>query len=266
MYWEQTAVVKTDTGLTEECKITKGVRQRCVLSESLFNLYTDEIFREIDNANSVVIGGTNINNSRYADDTALMATTAADLQKFTAKINEKGKPYGMGTNLEKTKIMAVCKKNPVPNVNVLIDGTPIEQVTNMVYLGYMVTDDGISNKEIKRRIEIARNVYKNLSTMLSSRDTSIDMSKRIVKYYMWATFLYGSEMWTITRSIAKKINAFELWIYRRMLRAPWTAHKVNSEISTMLGDRQQLLTIIKQKTSSIFWEYYSKRWTTKITG
>ena len=131
MYREQTAVVKTGTGLTEEFKIKKGVRQGCVLSASLFNLYTEKIFREIDSANGVVIGGTNVNDNMYADDTVLMATTAADLQELTTKINEKGKPYGMEMKLKKTKIMVVSRKSPVPDANILIDGTPIEQVTSM---------------------------------------------------------------------------------------------------------------------------------------
>ena len=196
-----------------------------MLSASLFNLYTKKIFREIDNASGVVVEGTNINNNRYADDTSLMATTAADLQELLPKINEKEKTYGMEINVKKTKTMVVSKKNPVPEANVLIDETPIEQVTSMVYLGHMITDDGRSDKEIKRRIGIARNAYKNLPTILSSRDTSINTRKRIVKCYVWATFMYGSETWTITKSIAKKINAFEMWIYRRMLRIPWTAHK-----------------------------------------
>ena len=93
----------------------------------------------------------------------------------------------------------------------------------------MVTDDRKSSKEVKR-IEIVRNAYRNFSTILSSNDTSIDTRKCIVKCYTWATFLYGSEMWTIMKSVAKKINAFEMWIYRRMLRIPWTAHKSNNEI------------------------------------
>ena len=122
----------------------------------------------------------------------------------------------------------------------------------MVYLGHMVTDDGKSDKEMKRRIEIARNAYRNLSTILSSRDTSIDTRKRIVKCYIWATFLYGSETWTLTKSVAKKINAFEMWIYRRMLRIPWTARKANNEILTMIGSRQLLLTIVKQRQVAYF--------------
>ena len=79
MYLEQTVVCETDAGLTEEFRIKKGVRQGCVLSASLFNLYTEKMFREIASASGVIIGGTNINNNGYADDTALMATTAVDL-------------------------------------------------------------------------------------------------------------------------------------------------------------------------------------------
>ena len=83
MYLQQTVVFETDAGLTEEFRIKKGVRQGCVLSASLFNLYTEKMFREIASASGVIIGGTSINNNGYADDTALMATTAADLQELT---------------------------------------------------------------------------------------------------------------------------------------------------------------------------------------
>ena len=148
--------------------------------------------------------------------------------------------------------MAVSKENPVPDANMLTDGTSIEQVASMVYSRYVVTDDRKRDKEIKRRIEIARNVFKNLATILSSRDTSIDTRKRIVKCYIWATFLHGSETWTITMSIAKKINAFDLWIYRRMLRIPCTAHKSNNEFFTVRGNRQLLLITVKQRQVACF--------------
>jgi len=146
----------------------------------------------------------------------------------------------MEMNVKKTKAMVVSKKNPVPGANILIDETSIEQVTSMVHLGHMVTDDGKSDKEIKRRIGIARNAYKNLST-ISSQDASINTRKRIVKCYVWATFLCGTEAWTITKSIAKKTNAFEMWMYRRMRRIPWTAYMSNNEIFTMIDNKQLLL-------------------------
>ena len=115
----------------------------------------------------------------------------------------------------------------------------------------MVTDDGKSDKEI-RRIGRARSAYKNWLTILSSRDTSVNTRKRIVRCYVWATFLYDSETWSIRKSVAKKINAFEMWIYRRMLRIPWTAQNSNNDIFTMIGNKQLLLNIVKQEQAAYF--------------
>ena len=110
MYQEQTAVVRTENGLTEEFKIKKGVGQGCVLSSSLFNLYTEKIFREREGMKGVIVGGSNINNNRYADDTALLTLCTTDLQDLVTEINNKGKPYGMEVNIKKTKTMVASKK------------------------------------------------------------------------------------------------------------------------------------------------------------
>ena len=177
--------------------------------------------------------------------------TAADLQELARKVNERGKQYGMEVNVKKTKKMVASKKQPVLDANIMIDGASVEEVTSVVYLGHMVTDDGKSDKEIKRRIQIARNAYKNLSTILSSRDTSIE-TRRIVKCYIWVTLLHGSKTWTITKSIAKKLNTSEMWIYRRMLRKPWIAHKSNNEILTIINSKQLLLNIVRQRQVAYF--------------
>ena len=79
----------------------KGVRQGCILSPSLFNLYTEKIFREVKDMKGAMVGGVNINNLRYAENTALVAESAADLQELINAVNEKGKPYGMEMNVEK---------------------------------------------------------------------------------------------------------------------------------------------------------------------
>ena len=80
LYWEQSVVVRTENGMTSEFKIRKGVRQGCVLSPNLFNLYTEKIFREVEDMKGVNIGGVNINNLKYADDTVLLAGSPVDLQ------------------------------------------------------------------------------------------------------------------------------------------------------------------------------------------
>ena len=90
--------------ITEEFKIKKGARQGCVLSPNLFNLYTEKIFREVKDMKGVVIGGVNINNLRYADDTAMITENTDDLQELLEAVNKAGKPYGMEMNVKKNKI------------------------------------------------------------------------------------------------------------------------------------------------------------------
>ena len=99
----------------------------------------------------------------------------------------------------------------------------------MAYLGHMVSNDGRSDIEIKRRIEIARNAFINMSRMLTSREISVETRKRLVKCYIWSKILYGVETWTISKNMVKKIDALEMWIYRRMLRMQWAAFKANEE-------------------------------------
>ena len=128
MYWEQTAVVRTEHGITEEFQIKKGVRQGCVLSPSLFNLYTEKIFREIEDMEGVNVRGHNINNLRYADDTSLLALEEQKLQNLLTTVNDKGKLYGMEINVKKTKSMVASKKQETPKVSINLDGTAIEKV------------------------------------------------------------------------------------------------------------------------------------------
>ena len=113
--------------------------------------------------------------------------------------------------VKKTKSMAASKKLETPNVNISLDGTTIEQVQKMVYLGSITTEDGKSEVEIKRRIEITENAFNNMKTVLSSRHISINTRKRLTKCYVWSTLLYGEETWTITKTLPKRIDAFEMW-------------------------------------------------------
>ena len=155
LYWDQTASVSIMNELSEEILIQRGVRQGCVASPTLFNLYTEKIFRHIININGVNVRRKHYNNLRYADDTALLAGNEYELSELTSKINEVGKQFGMKINIKETKAMVVSKKSTSPKINISIDGQQIEQVTSYMYLGSLITEDGRSEKEIKRRIMIA---------------------------------------------------------------------------------------------------------------
>ena len=125
MSWEQTAVVRTKNRVSSGFKIRKGVRQGCVLSPNLYNLYSEKIFREIEGMPGVVIGGVNINNLRYADDTGLLATDSLKLQDLINTVNEAGQEYGMSINIKKTKVMVVTKKEITPSVQIAIEGRAV---------------------------------------------------------------------------------------------------------------------------------------------
>ena len=101
----------------------------------LFNLYTEKIFREVENMTGITIGGVNIKNFKYADDTVLFTFSSQDLQSLVDKVNETRKPYGMDLNVVKTKAMVISKQIQAPKINIKILGRSIEQVSEMVYVG-----------------------------------------------------------------------------------------------------------------------------------
>ena len=238
--------------MTSEFKIKKGVRQGCVLSPNLFNLYTEKIFREVEDMKGVSIGGVNINNLRYADDTVLIAESSMNLQALLTAVNEKGKSYGMEMNITKTRSMVVSRNKPVPNISIKIEGKPIQQVDSIIYLGFMTTEDGKCDKEIKRRIEIARTAFENMSKILTSRNININVRLRIAKCYIWSTLLYGAEIWTLTKVTSDKLEAFEMWLYRRMLRISWKEHKTNEEVLNKMKTKRTLLNTIKTRKCQYF--------------
>ena len=160
LYWDQTAVVDTESRVSNEFEIKKGVRQGCVLSPSLFNLYTEKMFKEVKDLNGVTINGININNLRYADDTALLCFCTNDLQMLLDACNEAGKSHEMEMNIKKTKTMVVSETSPSPRINTTLEGSPIQKTNSLTYLGSLNTEDGRREKEVKRRIKIARSAFK----------------------------------------------------------------------------------------------------------
>ena len=246
MYWEQSAVVRTEFGTTTEFQIKKEVRQGCVLSSSLFNLYTEKIFKEVEEMNGVVIGGVNISNLRYPDDTALICFCPIDLQSLVTVVNDAVKPYGMEMNIIKTRTMVVGKTTPTPRRNIMFDGKSIEQTDKMVYLGGLLTAEGKCEKEVTRRKALAKSVFHEMSRVLKSRNINM---RRILQCYIWSTLLYGCETWTLTKTMGRKLEAFDMWVYRRMLRVSWTEHTTIEEVLKMVNTTSSLLLNKKENAS-----------------
>ena len=189
----------------------------------------------------VNVGGKNYNNL-YADDTALLAGNEKELTELTSKINEVGKLFGMRINIKKNKAMVVSKKPNSPKITIAIDGQHIEQVTSYMYLGSLITEDGRCEKETNRRILIARTTFTNMRTLLPCRGINLKNRLRAIQCYIWSTLFYGAETWIIiTNSLLSRLDAFEIWAYRRVLKISWTEKITNEEVSRRMGTDREIV-------------------------
>ena len=134
------------------------------------------------------------------------------------KVKEKSEKVGLKLNIQKTKIMASR-----PNTSWEIDGATVETMTDFILGGSKITADGDCSHEIKRRLLLGRKVMTNLDSILKSRDTTLPTKVCLVKVMVFPVVMYGCESWTIKKAEGRRIDAFELWCWRRLLRVPWTA-------------------------------------------
>uniref|UniRef100_A0A4W2EEK2 RNA-directed DNA polymerase n=1 Tax=Bos indicus x Bos taurus TaxID=30522 RepID=A0A4W2EEK2_BOBOX len=225
LYAGQEATVRTGHGKTDWFQIGKGVCQGCILSPCLFNLYAEYIMRNtgVEEAQAgIKIAGRNINNLRYADDTTLMAKSEEELKSLLMKVKEESEKVSLKLNIQKTKIMA---SGPITSWQ--IDG---ETVADFIFGGSKITADGDCSHEIKRRLLLGRKVMTNLDSILKSRDITLPTKVRLVKAMVFPVIMYGCESWTVKKAEHRRIDAFELWCWRRLLQVPWTARRFNQSI------------------------------------
>ncbi len=109
--------------------------------------------------------------------------------------------------------MVVSRYQDKENISIKVDGIRLEQVEKFKYLGHIITDDGRSDNEIRRRIEIARKNFINMKDVLTTRRLNLETRKRIMRCYVLSTFLYASETWTFSKELCQKVEAFEMWLY-----------------------------------------------------
>ena len=234
--------------MSDPIEIKKGVRQGCVLSPSLFNLYTEFIFRETEDLPGVKIGGINLNNIRYADDTVLLTENEQDLQNLVTSVEKESKKYGLKMNVKKTKTMIITKKQTIPKLGIKVDEKYVEQVESFIYLGQRITEDGRSESEVIRRIAKSKNAFASMHHLLTSRNIRVATRMRLVRCFIWSLFLYGCETWTLTTKVEKKIEAFEMWIYRRILKISWKEKKTNKYVLNEMNlEKTQLLNTIHKR-------------------
>ena len=138
------------------------------------------------------------------------------------KVKEGSEKVGLKLNIQKTKIMA---SGPITSWE--IDG---ETVVDFIFLSSNITVDGYCSHEIKRHLLLGRKVMTNLDSILKSRDITLPTKVRLVKAMAFSVVMYGCESWTVKKAESQRIDGFELWCWRRLLRVPWTARRSNQSI------------------------------------
>ena len=169
----------------------------------------------LDEAQAVFkIAGRNINNLRYADNTTLMAESKEELKSLLMKVKEESEKVGLKLNIQKTKIIA---SGPINLWQ--IDGETMETVRDFILGGSKITAGGDCSHEIKRHLFLGRKVT-NLDSILKSRDITLPTKVHLIKAMAFLVVMYGCESWTIKKAEHQRIDAFELWCWRRLLRVP----------------------------------------------
>ena len=151
-----------------------------------------------------------------------MAESEEELKSFLVKVKEESEKVGLKLNIQKTNIMA---SGPITSWQ--IDG---ETVADFIFLDSKITADGDCSHEIKRLLLLGRKVITNLESIFKSRDITLSTKVRLVKAVVFPVVMYGCESWTIKKAEHQRIDAFELWCWRRLLRVPWTERRSNHSI------------------------------------
>ena len=151
-----------------------------------------------------------------------MAESEEELKSLSMKVKEESEKVGLKLNIQKTNIMA---SGPITSWE--IDG---ETVSDFIFLGSKITVDGDCSHEIKRHLLFGKKVMTNLDSILKSRDLTLPIKVHLVKAMVFPVVMYGCESWTVKKPQPRKIDAFELWCWRRFLRVPWTARRANQSI------------------------------------
>ena len=172
----------------------------------------------------IKIAGRNINNLRYADDTTLMAKSEEELKSLLMKVKEESEKAGLKLNIEKTKIMA---SSPITSWQ--LDGETVEEVADFIFLGSKILQLVTAAMKLKDAYSLEEK-YDQPRQHIEKQRHYFANKVHLVKSMVLPVVLYGCESWTIKKAERRRIVAFGLWCWRRLLRVPWTARRSNQSI------------------------------------
>ena len=247
LYWEQEAAIRVDNEYSEYKPICRGVREGCVFPQT-FLIYSEMILRNIEQHDGITVGGYNVNNLWYADDTVLIADSEEKLQDIIMKVTKESENKGFQLNARKTECMVISKRPDTPICNVSCKGQII-QVNTFKYLGFKITPDTKCHFEIKKRIARSKDALTKMKTIFTNRNIRLNTKFNTIKTYAWSILLYGCECWTLTKNLERRLEAVEVWFIRRNMRISRTT---NEEVIEMARYKRSLLKIIRARQMKFF--------------
>ena len=244
LYMKQSTVVRVNNKHSERCDIGQGVRQGCLISPTLFSIYAEEIMLEAFYGADfgIKVGGKKVVDVRFADDQAMIANNEKELQTVMDLLDRSAKKFNMKINVEKTKVMCVSKESK--EIKVKLDGKWVQQVKRFTYLGTIITSNGYTIEDIKTRIALAKKKFAERREILSG-DVSIELRKRLVKCLVWSVATFGAETWILSKEAVRRIEGFEMWCWRRLLKVRWTDRKTNEWVLAQIGAERTMLKMIE---------------------
>ena len=250
LYDRASSAVYLNGSVGDWFRTTVGVRQGCLLSPTLFNVFLERIMTEAleDHIGTVSIGGRTITNLRFADDIDGLAGEEQELAKLVERLDTTSAAYGMEISAEKTKLMT--NNTDGINADIKVSGEKLETVNSFKYLGSVVSDEG-SRPEILSRIAQTTAAMTKLRPVWNDRNITLSSKIRLMRSLVISIFLYACESWTLTAELERRIQATEMRCYRRLLGISYKDHITNAEVwnrvTNAVGPHEDLLTTVKRR-------------------
>ncbi|KAG1712187.1 Conserved oligomeric Golgi complex subunit 6 [Nymphon striatum] len=238
-----------------------GVRQGCLLSPILFNLFLERIMEDAlaDYSEGLRCAGRKVTDLRFADDIDLIGESEKGLQELTKRVEKASMKYGMEISTEKSKVMIVGRQVDSENkqIAVIVNGQKLDQVNSFTYLGSKVDESGKSEKEIRMRIGRTTSALAKLENTWRAKNIAMKNKILLMRAIVESTLLYACESWTVSKNMEQKLRAFEMKTYRRMLGISWKEKKTNkwvrNEVKRICGSElESVIDTMKRRKFKYF--------------
>ena len=249
-YNKATSAVYLNGDIGNWFRTTVGVRQGCLLSPTLFNIFLERIMTDAleDHQGTVSIGGKTITNLRFADDIDGLAGKEEELASLVDRLNKTSAAFGMEISAEKTKLMT-NNANGI-SIDIRINGEKLDEVDSFKYLGAVVTDQG-SKPEVLSRIAQTTAALARLKTIWSDKHISLSSKIRLMRSLVISVLLYACETRTLTADVLKKLQATEMRCFRKLFgisyRDQITKDAIRDRIRQAIGPYDDILTTVKKR-------------------